>query len=223
MKMLAALVLSVALGAYLVQAQQPAAPQQPMSFFVTSVGLGNGANLGGLAGADRHCQALATAAGAGSKTWHAYLSVSASGGQPAVNARDRIGSGPWYSAKGARIAQNVGDLHGDTIEQARLGNNINKTTAISEKGEPIKGVGDTPNQHDILTGSQTDGRAYTDGADHTCGNWTSGAAGTAQLGHHDRTGGGNTSWNATHPSRGCSQENLVATGGAGLMYCFAIN
>jgi hypothetical protein len=194
-----------------------------MSFFVTSVGLGNGANLGGLAGADRHCQALATAAGAGAKTWHAYLSTSASGGQAAVNARDRIGSGPWYSAKGGRIAQNVGDLHGDTIEQARLGNNINKTTAISEKGEPIKGVGDTPNQHDILTGSQPDGRAYTDGADHTCGNWTSGAAGTAQLGHHDRTGGGNTSWNATHPSRGCSQENLVATGGAGLLYCFAIN
>jgi hypothetical protein len=176
-----------------------------------------------LAGADRHCQALATAAGAGAKTWHAYLSTSASGGQAAVNARDRIGSGPWYSAKGGRIAQNVGDLHGDTIEQARLGNNINKTTAISEKGEPIKGVGDTPNQHDILTGSQPDGRAYTDGADHTCGNWTSGAAGTAQLGHHDRTGGGNTSWNSTHPSRGCSQENLVATGGAGLLYCFAIN
>jgi hypothetical protein len=223
MKMLAALVSSVVLGAYLVEAQQPPAPQQPMSFFVTSAGLGNGANLGGLAGADRHCQALATAAGAGAKTWHAYLSTSASGGQAAVNARDRIGSGPWYSAKGGRIAQNVGDLHGDTIEQARLGNNINKTTAISEKGEPIKGVGDTPNQHDILTGSQPDGRAYTDGADHTCGNWTSGAAGTAQLGHHDRTGGGNTSWNSTHPSRGCSQENLVATGGAGLLYCFAIN
>jgi hypothetical protein len=223
MKMLAALVSSVVLGAYLVEAQQPPAPQQPMSFFVTSVGLGNGANLGGLAGADRHCQALATAAGAGAKTWHAYLSTSASGGQAAVNARDRIGSGPWYSAKGGRIAQNVGDLHGDAIEQARLGNNINKTTAISEKGEPIKGVGDTPNQHDILTGSQPDGRAYTDGADHTCGNWTSGAAGTAQLGHHDRTGGGNTSWNSTHPSRGCSQENLVATGGAGLLYCFAIN
>jgi len=226
MKMLVALVSSVVLGACLVAAQQPPpapAQQQPMSFFVTSVGLGNGANLGGLAGADRHCQALATAAGAGAKTWHAYLSTSASGGQAAVNARDRIGSGPWYSAKGGRIAQNVGDLHGDTIEQARLGNNINKTTAISEKGEPIKGVGDTPNQHDILTGSQPDGRAYTDGADHTCGNWTSGAAGTAQLGHHDRTGGGNTSWNATHPSRGCSQENLVATGGAGLLYCFAIN
>ena len=223
MKMLAALVSSVVLGAYLVAAQQPPAPQQPMSFFVTSVGLGNGANLGGLAGADRHCQTLATAAGAGAKTWHAYLSTSGSGGQAAVNARDRIGAGPWYSAKGGRVAQNVGDLHGDTIEQARLGNNINKTTAISEKGEPIKGVGDTPNQHDILTGSQPDGRAYADGADHTCGNWTSGAAGTAQLGHHDRTGGGNTSWNSTHPSRGCSQENLVATGGAGLLYCFAIN
>ena len=223
MKMLAALVSSVVLGAYLVAAQQPPAPQQPMSFFVTSVGLGNGANLGGLAGADRHCQALATAAGAGAKTWHAYLSTSGSGGQAAVNARDRIGAGPWYSAKGGRVAQNVGDLHGDTIEQARLGNNINKTTAISEKGEPIKGVGDTPNQHDILTGSQPDGRAYADGAVHTCGNWTSGAAGTAQLGHHDRTGGGNTSWNSTHPSRGCSQENLVATGGAGLLYCFAIN
>jgi hypothetical protein len=226
MKIVAALIVSVVLGAYFVEAQQPPpapAQQQPMSFFVTSVGLGNGANLGGLAGADRHCQALATAAGAGSKTWHAYLSAAAAGGQPAVNARDRIGAGPWYSAKGARVAQNVGDLHGDTIEQARLGNNINKTTAISEKGEPIKGVGDTPNQHDILTGSQTDGRAYTDGADHTCGNWTSGGAGTAQLGHHDRTGGGNTSWNAVHASRGCSQENLVATGGAGLMYCFAIN
>ena len=226
MRMLAALVLSVVLGAYFVQAQQPPpapAQQQPMSFFVTSVGLGNGANLGGLAGADRHCQTLAAAAGAGAKTWHAYLSTSASGGQAAVNARDRIGSGPWYSAKGGRIAQNVGDLHGDTIDQARLGNNINKTTALSEKGEPINGVGDTPNRHDILTGSQPDGRAYTDGADHTCGNWTSGAAGTAQLGHHDRTGGGNTSWNSTHPSRGCSQENLVATGGAGLLYCFAIN
>ena len=226
MKILAALIVSVVLGAYFVEAQQPPpapAQQQPMSFFVTSVGLGNGANLGGLAGADRHCQTLAAAAGAGSKTWHAYLSAAAANGQPAVNARDRIGAGPWYSAKGARVAQNVGDLHGDTIEQARLGNNINKTTAISEKGEPINGVGDTPNRHDILTGSQPDGRAYTDAADHTCGNWTNGGAGTAQLGHHDRTGGGNTSWNAVHASRGCSQENLVATGGAGLLYCFAIN
>jgi hypothetical protein len=224
MKMLAALAVSSVLGVYFVEAQQPPPPpQQPMSFFVTSVGLGNGANLGGLAGADRHCQALATAAGAGSKTWHAYLSASASGGQAAVNARDRIGTGPWFNAKGARVAQNVADLHGDTIELARLGNNISKATALNEKGEPMNGVGDTPNRHDMLTGSQPDGRAFTDAADHTCGNWTSGAAGTAQLGHHDRTGGGNTSWNATHPSRGCSQENLVATGGAGLFYCFAIN
>ena len=224
MKTLVALIASMVLAAYFVEAQQPPpAQQQPMSFFVTSVGAGSGANLGGLAGADRHCQTLATAAGAGSKTWHAYLSAAASGGQPAVNARDRIGNGPWYNAKGARVAQNVGDLHGDTIEQARLGNNISKATAISEKGEPINGVGDTPNRHDILTGSQPDGRAYTDAADHTCANWTSGASGTAQLGHHDRTGGGNTSWNSTHASRGCSQENLVATGGAGLLYCFAIN
>ena len=207
-------------------AQQPAAqqkaPPQPMTFFVTSVGMGNGANLGGLAGADRHCQTLAGAAGAGNRTWHAYLSVSASGSQPAVNARDRIGTGPWYGPKGARIAQNVADLHGDTLDAARLGNNLTKATVFTEKGDPIKGFGDTPNQHDILTGSQPDGRAFTDAADHTCKNWTSGADGTAQLGHFDRTGGGNTSWNSAHPSRGCSQENLVSTGGAGLLYCFAV-
>jgi hypothetical protein len=203
---------------------QPAQPPPPMSFFVTSAGSGNGANLGGIAGADRICQTLATAAGRGDKTWHAYLSVAAANGQPAVNARDRIGAGPWYNAKGARIAQNAGDLHGDTLEQARRGNNINKTTALTEKGEPINGVGDTPNRHDMLTGSQLDGTAFGDGQDHTCANWTSSAAtGSAQLGHHDRTGGGNTSWNSTHPSRGCSQENLVSTGGAGLFYCFAIN
>jgi hypothetical protein len=200
------------------------APQQPMSFFVTSTGAADGsANLGGLAGADAICQARATAAGAGSKTWHAYLSASASGNQPAVNARDRIGAGPWYNAKGARIAQNVADLHGDTVEQARFGNNLSRTTVFTEKGETVKGAGDTPNQHDILTGSQTDGRAYTDGADHTCGNWTSNSTGTAQLGHFDRTGGGNTSWNSAHPSRGCSKDNLITTGGAGLLYCFAIN
>jgi hypothetical protein len=211
--------------AALAQQPPPPAQQQPMSFFVTSAGSGNGANLGGLAGADRICQTLATGAGRGDKTWHAYLSTSAAGGQAAVNARDRIGSGPWYNAKGARIAQNVADLHGDTLEQARRGNNINKTTAITEKGDTINGVGDTPNRHDILTGSQLDGSAFSDGQDHTCSNWTSNAAGTgsAQLGHHDRTGGGNTSWNSTHPSRGCSQENLVSTGGAGLFYCFAIN
>jgi hypothetical protein len=203
-------------------AGQPA-PPQPMSFFVTSVGLGNGANLGGIPGADRHCQTLAAAAGGGSKTWRAYLSAPAAGGQPAVNARDRIGAGPWYNAKGARIAQNVGDLHGDSLEQARRGNNLTKVTALNEKGETVNGVGDTPNRHDIITGSQLDGTAFTDGADHTCGNYSSGAAGTVQLGHHDRMGGGATSWNSIHASRGCSQENLVATGGAGLFYCFATN
>ena len=221
--------LAIALASsYFVMAQQPPAPQPPpppppMSFFVTSAGSGKGADLGGIAGADRICQTLATAAGS-SKTWHAYLSAAAAGGQAAVNARDRIGAGPWFNAKGARIAQNVGDLHGDTLEQARRGNNINKTTALDEKGEAVNGVGDTPNQHDMVTGSQLDGTAFPDAADHTCGNYTSSATtGVVQLGHHDRTGGGNTSWNSTHPSRGCSQENLVATGGAGRFYCFAIN
>jgi hypothetical protein len=231
MKLIATVMLSILLGTLLtVAAQTPAQPipaqpppPQPMTFFVTSAGAGNGANLGGLAGADRHCQQLATAAGAGNNgTWHAYLSTSASGGQAAVNARDRIGAGPWYNAKNARIAQNVAYLHGDTLEAARRGNNLTKVTALTEKGDMIKGVGDTPNQHDILTGSQLDGTAFTDGADHTCNNWTSNATGTAQLGHADRTGGGNTSWNSTHPSRGCSQENLVSTGGAGLLYCFAV-
>src|SRR5438128_3227126 len=218
------LAIALAGGSYLAMAQQPPAqPPQPMSFFITSAGSGNGANLGGLAGADRICQTHATAAGRGDKTWHAYLSQSAANGQPAVNARDRIGSGPWYNAKGARVAQSVADLHGDTLEQARRGNNLQKPTTLNEKGEPINGVGDTPNRHDMLTGSQLDGTAFTDGADHTCQNWTSSTTGTAQLGHSDRTGGGNMSWNATHPSRGCSQENLVATGGAGLFYCFAIN
>src|SRR5437867_3423706 len=187
----------------IISAQAPKAPPQPMGFFVTSAGPGKGADLGGLAGADQHCQKLASAAGAGSRTWHAYLSASASGGKPAVNARDRIGQGPWFNAKGARIAQNLGDLHGDTAEAARLGNNISKATALTEKGEPINGFGDKPNQHDILTGSQTDGKAFADSADHTCQNWTSSSSGTAQLGHHDRTGGGNTSWNSTHQSKGC--------------------
>jgi len=194
-----------------------------MGFFVTSAGPGKGAELGGLAGADQHCQKLAAAASAGNRTWHAYLSTGASDGKAAVNARDRIGQGPWYNAKGARIAQNLGDLHGDTIEAARLGNNISKATALTEKGDPINGFGDKPNQHDMLTGSQPDGRAFADTGDPTCQNWTSSGSGTAQVGHHDRTGGGNTSWNSTHPSKGCSQENLVSTGGAGLFYCFASN
>ncbi len=212
-------------GACLVFAQAPGAqqPRMPMSFFVTSVGNGDGANLGGLAGADAHCQALAAAVGAGDKTWHAYLSTQAANGQPAVNARDRIGSGPWYNAKGARVAKDVGDLHGDTLDQARVGNALNKANDLTEKGDLIKGVGDMPNEHDMLTGSMPDGRAYTDGMDHTCNNWTSDGTGTAQLGHADRNGGGNVSWNSAHPSRGCSQANLVTTGGAGHYYCFAIN
>jgi hypothetical protein len=213
------------LGSYLALAQNPGqqAPPQPMSFFVTSAGLGKGADLGGLAGADAHCQALAMAAGGGNKTWHAYMSTQASGNQPAVNARDRIGSGPWYNAKGARIAKDVGDLHGDTLDQARLGSNLGKQTTLTEKGQLVNGVGDTPNTHDMLTGSLPDGRTYTDGMDHTCQNWTSSTTGTAQLGHSDRNGGGNTSWNSAHPSAGCSQDALVRTGGAGLFYCFAIN
>lgn len=212
-----------ALTAVLLPAQQPKQPQQPMSFFITSAGSGKGADLGGLAGADRICQERAAAANAGNKTWHAYLSASAADGQPAVNARDRIGSGPWYGPKGAKIANNVTDLHGDTLDAARLGNNLSKATAFTEKGDAIKGFGDMPNTHDILTGSKPDGTAYTDGMDHTCHNWTSSGEGTAQLGHFDRTGGGNTSWNSAHPSRGCSQDNLVSTGGAGLLYCFATN
>ena len=207
------------------QATPPAQPQgrgnqppAPMTFFVTSVGLGKGANLGGLAGADAHCQALAAAAGAGNRTWRAYLSTQ---GPNAVHARERIGTGPWHNARGASIARDLEHLHGDTLELARLGNTLTRATALSEKGEPVKGVGDTPNQHDILTGSQPDGRAYTDSADHTCNNWTSEGTGAAQVGHHDRTGGPNISWNSVHASRGCSQENLVSTGGAGLFYCFA--
>jgi hypothetical protein len=195
---------------------------QPMSFFVTSVGSGDGANLGGLEGADKHCQTLAAAAGS-TKTWQAYLSQQAEGGKAAVNARDRIGSGPWHNAKGAKISDNVAHLHGDTLNQARVGNNLSRRTVLTEKGEPVKGAGDTPNQHDILTGSQPDGRAFSPGQDKTCKNWTSNSEGTAQIGHFDRTGGGNTSWNAAHPSRGCSQANLVGTGGAGLLYCFATN
>ena len=199
------------------------APRQPMSFFVTSVGMGTGGDLGGLAGADAHCQQLAAAAGGGGKTWHAYLSTQARPGQPAVNARDRIGTGPWYNSKGQPISDTQAELHGDTLEQAQRGSNLFKQSALTEKGAVVNGAGSTPNMHDMLTGSQADGRAYTDNADHTCNNWTSSGAGQAQLGHSDRTGGGNTSWNSAHASRACSQQDLVATGGAGLFYCFAIN
>ena len=202
-------------------AWQPAPQASAMTFFVTSAGSGNGANLGGLAGADAHCQKLATAAGApANRTWRAYLSANPAGAA-AVNARDRIGRGPWVNVKGVTIAANVDELHGEK-------NGLTKDTNLTEKGEVVKGVGDQPNEHDILTGSQPDGRAYTDGMDHTCSNWTSAAdgMGAAQLGHSDRMGGRGPqgpSWNSTHASRGCSQANLVATGGAGKFYCFAAN
>ena len=193
--------------------------QAPMGFFITSVGPGDGANLEGLDGADRHCQSLAQAAGAGNRTWRAYLSTLAGGGQPAVNARDRIGEGPWYNANGQLIAGSVADLHGD-FERDR--NNIRKPTAVDESGELVNGVGDQPNQHDILTGSDSLGRALLGASNTTtCGNWTSNGDGRAMVGHHDRLGGGNASWNAVHLSSGCSQENLVGTGGNGLFYCFA--
>jgi hypothetical protein len=215
------------LGSYLVVVQQAPAQQNAtrhsMTFFVTSVGLGTGGNLGGLAGADAHCQILAASVGADDKTWHAYLSTQAHENQPAVNARDRIGQGPWYNAKGEMIAHGLADLHGDTIELARQGSNLFKQSALNEKRQVVNGAGDTPNVHDMLTGSQTDGRAYADDKDHTCNNWTSSGAGAAQVGHSDRIGGGNTSWNSSHATRGCSQEDLASTGGAGLFYCFAIN
>jgi hypothetical protein len=185
-----------------------------LSFFITSAGSGTGANLGGLAGADGICQRLATSVGAGSKTWRAYLSASASGNQPAVNARDRIGRGPWQNAKGVVVAQNVDDLHSDS-------NKLGKENSLTEKGAMVNGRGDTPNTHDILTGSGLDGRALP--GDTTCGNWTSAAAGSARVGHHDKQGGGENpnSWNSAHGSRGCGQADLVGTGGAGLFYCFA--
>ncbi|HTI44393.1 MAG TPA: hypothetical protein VL693_21345 [Vicinamibacterales bacterium] len=197
-------------------------PQQPMSFFITSVGKGDGANYGGVAGADAYCQQMATAAGRGGATWHAYLSTQGPG---AVNARDRIGRGPWYNARGQIIAMDLGVLHGDTIDQARVGNAMGKQISLTEKGTVNNGVGDMPNTHDILTGSRPDGTAYTDGMDHTCNNYMSNAdgMGQVQLGHSDKQGGNNSSWNSAHGSRGCSQPNLVATGGAGLLYCFAVN
>jgi hypothetical protein len=190
-----------------------------MTFFITSAGPGNGADLGGLEGADQHCQQLAEAAGAGDRTWRAYLSTQATDGEPAVNARDRIGGGPWQNAEGVVVAQSVDELHGD--------NNLDKQTALDEQGELVNGRGDEPNRHDILTGSQADGTAFPAGEDRSCGNWTmSGAEGAAMVGHHDRMGlrddAPSRSWNASHPSRGgCSQAALQGTGGDGLFYCFA--
>jgi hypothetical protein len=198
-------------------AQQSGAASE-MTFFVTSTGLGQGADLGGLEGADRHCQELAEAAGAGGHTWRAYLSTQAAGGEAAINARDRIGEGPWQNAKGEEIAADLEALHGE--------NNLSKETALTETGEIVQGRGDTPNRHDILTGSQAHGAAFADAEDRTCGNWTmSGAEGAAMVGHHDRMGlrddAPSRSWNASHPSRGCSQEALRGSGGDGLFYCFA--
>jgi hypothetical protein len=182
-----------------------------LGFFITSVGSGKGADLGGLEGADKHCQALAQAAGGGGRTWRAYLSA---GGAKAVNAKDRIGTGPWQNVKGVVVATSVADLHSDA-------NKLSKENSLTEKGAVVNGRGDTPNTHDILTGSNLDGTLAGDTL--TCNNWTSSAEGSAQVGHHDRQGGGQnpTSWNSAHASKGCSQDNLVATGGAGLFYCFA--
>jgi hypothetical protein len=189
-----------------------------MTFFITSRGSGKGGDLGGLSGADAHCQALAAAEGAGDHTWRAYLSTSATASQPAVNARDRIGKGPWYNGEGNRVALNLDELHAAS-------NAIDKENAVNERIDPINGVGDTPNRHDMLTGSRPDGTAFPRGADFTCNNWTSSSAGRAQVGHHDRQGQGDASksWNSAHASRGCSQADLEATGGAGLFYCFAID
>jgi hypothetical protein len=212
------------IAASFVAAQPAQAQSADTSFFVTSNGIGNGGNLGGLAGADNHCQTLAQAAGVGApKTWHAYLSTQAADGKPAVNARDRIGKGPWKNAKGVVIAKDVAELHG--------ANGLTKQTALSEKGEVINGRGDTPNRHDALTGSQPDGTAFAAGDDRTCKNWTSSTQGSAMLGHIDRIGlrddDASKSWNSSHPSRGpdggCSQADFKSTGGDGLLYCFAAN
>jgi hypothetical protein len=196
------------------------AQEANMSFFVTSIGSGKGADLGGLAGADAHCQELATAVGAGAKTWRAYLSTNAAAPGGPVNARDRIGKGPWQNAKGVVIAKDVDDLHSDN-------NKIGKETGLTEKGAVVNGVGDTPNTHDMLTGSGMDGRAYPGNLNLTCNNWTSSTFGAAMLGHVDRKGNADTvfqhSWVAAHMSRSCSQPDLIATGGNGLFYCFAAN
>ena len=215
--MTAARIFAVASIALALFAWESAAQGQSanMTFFVTSVGSGKGADFGGLEGADKFCQTLATAAGAGSHTWHAYLSTQ---GPQAVNAKDRIGTGPWQNAKGVVVAKDVAELHGT--------NNLNKQTALTEKGDVVNGRGDTPNKHDILTGSKPDGTAFTGSDDMTCGNYTKSGEGSVMLGHHDRNGTNpdpvaNVSWNSSHKSRGCSDEALASTGSGGLIYCFA--
>jgi hypothetical protein len=208
-------------------------PSNHMTFFVTSEPIGDGGNLGGLEGADAHCQSLAAAVGADGKTWRAYLSTQARPGQPAVSARDRIGDGPWYHSK-AKLLDYLqrrlnrplikSEIHGDTLAEAQRGSNMTKEFALTEHGALINGIGDPmPNRHDILTGSQPDGRAFTDSEDHTCNNWTSNSDGSAQVGHSDRVGNGNMSWSSSHATTGCSQEELVSWGGVGLFYCFAID
>ncbi|HVF64615.1 MAG TPA: hypothetical protein VNE58_11535 [Casimicrobiaceae bacterium] len=194
-----------------------AAQPSAMTFFITSVNPGKGADFGGLAGADKHCQALAEAAGSKGREWRAYLSASPAGGGGVINARERIGNGPWQNAKGVVIAKDVAELHAT--------NNLNKQTALNEKGDTVNGRGDSPNVHDILTGSTADGMAMTGSDDRTCGNWTKGGEGNAMVGHHDRMGLDDSapakSWNSSHPSRGCSLDALRSTGGGGLIYCFA--
>ena len=224
-RMIPRLCFGLAATAFATAAAQPARAQAANTgFFVTSVGIGNGGNLGGLAGADNYCQQLAQAAGAGAKTWRAYLSTQPADGAPAVNARDRIGRGPWLNSKGVVIAKDTAELHS-------AANNLIKATALSEKGDVINGRGDTPNRHDVLTGSQPDGTAFAAGDDRTCKNWTSSTQGAAMVGHADRVGlrddDASKSWNSSHPSRGpdggCSQNDLKSTGGDGLFYCFAAN
>ena len=225
-----------------------------MSFFVISEPIGDGGNLGGLTGADAHCQKLATTVGAGDRTWRAYLSTQDRPGQPAVNARDRIGTGPWYNFEGVMIARDLAHLHGDTLELARLGNNLHKRSGLTEKGQIVPGLNDYKhprdtdwnyvrttaysNRHEVLTGTQPDGRAYPPELDYTCDNWTSNqdpapelmrgmgegpGRPNAQIGFPDRNGGGNGSWNSSHGTRGCSQRALPMTHGVGMFYCFAIN
>ena len=205
------------LGSLLLLGAEAGSEQPVLTFFITSAGSGNGANLGGLEGADKICQTLADAVGSKNVQWHAYLSPLPANGNPGVDARDRIGKGPWYNAKGVKVADNVADLHSDN-------NKLSKENSLTEKGAVVNGRGDTPNMHDILTGSQLDGTAYVGDGYTNCDNWTGSGEGSARVGHHDRQGGGEnpTSWNSAHNSRGCSQENLVATGGNGFFYCFGI-